>query len=174
MKYKITPIDIANYFLMENLRISKENEILKDLFDNHNAELASTCRKDYLRFRKEVYCYVDSFDLSEEEFSEAKLILEEAANGTLPDFGENEAYDVFAFYFKIIKLQIMYSQQQYKKIKLRTLLRDFGYQRRSNLLIDNINHTLRVLKLKTYLRGNEKCKVSEIDLDDMLILRLKK
>lgn len=173
MKYKFTPVDIANYFIVADLPVSQQYYALEDLFQQHNMELSLPYRRNYKLFRTTVYDYIISLDLTDTEVSEAQLILNEISSGTLYRFQDKvDEYDVFAFYFKLIKLQIMYSPQQYKRLKLRTLLHDFGYKRRSLILMDNINSTLKALKLSTYLRNNEKCNIVDVKLDDMIIIRL--
>lgn len=173
MKYKITPVDVANYFLISNLRVSQEHEVIQDLFQQHNLEIAFPFRKDFRRFRTAIYDYINGFDLSDEDFTEADLILKEVSDGIICSFqDEVDAYDHFAFYFKLVKLEVMYSQKHYKRLKLRTILREFGYQRRSNVLMENLNRTLKALKLSTYLRGNEKCRIADVSLDDMIIIRI--
>ena len=81
---------------------------------------------------------------------------------------------VIESFFKLIKLQLTYTPNKvYRKIKLRTLLGRFGYERRSANLIFYIDEALKSLELVTYLRGHVPCNLAEIRLDDTVILRLK-
>lgn len=175
MKYKITPFDVTNYFVLADLPVSRQNHVLQDLFSQHNQDISLPYRNDFHLFRNTVSSLLNSLDISEQVLSEADLFLQEVSNGSIYRFQDKvDEYDIFGVYFKYVKLQIMYSPQQYKKLKLRTILHEFGYQRRSTLLVETLNRTLRALKLETYLRGNEVCKISDISIDDMIILRLKK
>jgi hypothetical protein len=75
-------------------------------------------------------------------------------------------------YFKIIKLELAYGKgKDYRKIKLRRLLKVFGYKRRSVQLVDNIRRVLGALKLKTYLRDYVPCDIAKIGIDDMVMIR---
>ena len=81
---------------------------------------------------------------------------------------------VIESFFKIIKLQLTYTPDKaYRKIKLRTLVGRFGYKRRSVNLIVYIDEALEFLGLVTYLRGYVTCNITEIKLDDTVIIRLK-
>lgn len=71
---------------------------------------------------------------------------------------------------KIIKLNLMYTPRiDHKKIKLRTLLKEFGYERRSAKFVDSVNRTLKNLGLETYLKKYKKC---DIKINDVIIIRL--
>ena len=69
-------------------------------------------------------------------------------------------------------MQLTYSGISYRKIKLRNLLRDFNYKRRTAALMNRMNLALNALGLETYLRGYEKCDIRDAGLDDMIMIRL--
>lgn len=77
-------------------------------------------------------------------------------------------------YFKVIKLRLMYHEDcDFIRIKLRTVLKEFNYKRRSEKLVRDIEHILQTLQLETYLKGYVLCSIKEIDLDDFVMIRLK-
>ncbi|WP_235829605.1 hypothetical protein [Clostridium nigeriense] len=86
---------------------------------------------------------------------------------------EREEYYVEAF-FRFIKLRLIYIENyNFIKIKLRTLLRNFGYKRRSENIVNNVKRTIKALRLESYLRDYQVCDINEIDIDDTIIIRLK-
>ena len=90
------------------------------------------------------------------------------ADFTLSDENYIEAY------FRLTKLKLSYVEGcDYIRLKLRTLLKNFGYKRRTEKLVLSINRSLEKLKLECSLKRREKCNIGEIDLDDMIIIRLK-
>ncbi len=168
-KYMITPQDTAVYLFLENASHKRENEVLHDLFENHNQSIVREYAKDYLKFKQCVMNLLNIYELDDVSYNEAELILKEIEN---TEFYSNEEVDCFAAYFKLIWLQLMYSGITYRKIKLRNLLRDFGYKRRSAALINNIQQAIDNLGLKTYLRGHVPCNICDVDLDDVIIIRM--
>lgn len=95
----------------------------------------------------------------------------------LREFGltisDDRIEDVFGKYFKLIKLQIICSDFGYKRVKLRSILKEFRYKRRSDKLNYSIQNALKALGLVTYIRGMERCNITDISLDQMVIIRLK-
>jgi len=82
--------------------------------------------------------------------------------------------DVIASYFNVIKLQLLLTPgKKYCRIKLRTIIRSFGYKRRTASLVEYMNKTISALGLKTYMRGGEHCNIRDVSLDQVIIVRLK-
>lgn len=169
-KYKFTPQDIADYLFYEDITHKREIEILSDLFSNHNNMIIWDYRNDYLKLKQKVLTLLNIYELSEDEYSETERILQEATD-TKELYSYDES-DCFGEYFKFMWLQLMYSDISYRKIKLKNLLRDFGYKKRTYELMCNINRTLIALGLKTYLRWYEECDIADARLDDMIMIRL--
>lgn len=109
------------------------------------------------------------YELDDREYHEAeRILLEISQKGTDSEIET----DCFGAYFKLIWMQLTYSGISYRKIKLRNLLRDFNYKRRTAALMNRMNLALNALGLKTYLRGYEKCDIRDAGLDDMIMIRL--
>ena len=172
--YKITPLDIANYIILGDMKLSQQNEVITTMFNEYRADLSDSSCQDLKTFTRTVMGYLTKYELSDDELNAASLILGEAASRNELDLDdENNMCDAFAEYFKIIKLQIIFSPKQSKYLKLRTILREFGYQRRTPNLIKNISDTLEALNIETYLKGYEQCRFCDIELDETVILRLR-
>lgn len=169
-KYKIIPHDVVKYLRIENFSHKKESEIILDLFENQNEMIVWDYRRDYLLFKRTIKNLLNLYELDDRDYSEAELIMIDA-EGFATD--EDKEVDYFGVYFKLIWLQLMYSGISYKKIKLRTLLGDFGYQRRTEALINNMIRALNALGLVTYLKNYEVCNLYDAKLDDMIMIRLR-
>lgn len=166
-KYKFTPQDIAVYLLFADLSRPREEEILSNLFQEHNDEIVWGYRQDFLKLRFEVRDAMALYELNDDEYAETQLILKEfdiSRSDTEPDY--------FGAYFKLIKLKLLYSGKDFHRIKLRTLLRDFGYKRRTTTLINSMERAMKALDLRSYLKRYEPCELSQIDLDQMIMIRL--
>ena len=76
-------------------------------------------------------------------------------------------------FFKNIRLRILYStEKDYVRLKLRTLLKEYGYKRRSKLLLEHINRCMLFYHLEATLRGGVSCCIEEVGLDKMLTFRV--
>lgn len=80
-------------------------------------------------------------------------------------------FDIDLF-FKMKRLQILYLDgQDYVRMKLRTLLKAYGYRRRTQGLLRYFRDCMMFYHMQTYLRGKEECDIGEIGLDEMIIIR---
>lgn len=169
-KYKFIPKDIAGYFINADFTHTKQNEVLTDIFENHNNSVVFPYRNDFLLLKRTVDDLMIKYESDNETLDEVQVIMWEMGEcGLMLDEGN---YDRLGAYFKLIKLQLMYSGITCKKIKLRTLLKDFGYKRRTADLVSRINRAFSALGLVTYLKKRKQCNIGQVKLDDMIIIRL--
>ncbi|MDO4562875.1 MAG: hypothetical protein Q4C12_03475 [Clostridia bacterium] len=76
-------------------------------------------------------------------------------------------------FFKGVRIRILYGKgNDYVRIKLRTLLTEYGYRRRSKLLIQHIKSCMLFYNLEATLRGGNACDIESCNLDKMLIFRI--
>lgn len=77
-------------------------------------------------------------------------------------------------FFKKLRVQILYfGKRDYARMKLRTLMAEYGYQRRSKEFVRFLKIRLVFYHIQTALRGNEICDVETMDsLDDMITFRV--
>ena len=81
-------------------------------------------------------------------------------------------FDIDLF-FKMKRVQILYLDgQDYVRIKLRTLLKAYGYKRRTQELLQYLRGCMMFYHMQTYLRGKEECDIGEIGLDEMITIRV--
>ena len=97
-----------------------------------------------------------------------------ASDGTL-DVSDlmRDDFDLDLF-FKRLRVQILYlGKKDYARMKLRTLIAAYGYQRRSKEFVRFLKIRLVFYHIQTALRGNELCDVETMDsLDDMITFRV--
>lgn len=167
-KYLFTPQDLALFICFEDLTLSRENEVLKDLFDNHNAEILFPFREDFVLFRKAINDFMIKYEMDFDERNEAEMIMREV-NGVSTE--QTSEPDYYCGYFKMIKLRLLYKQDSIK-MKMSTLLSDFGYKRRTKELADTIKTAINKLNLAAYTRGYEPCDIGDVDIHTMIIFRL--
>lgn len=82
-----------------------------------------------------------------------------------------DTFDIDLF-FKLKRFQILYMDgQDYIRLKMRTLLRAYGYQRRTQEVIRYFRECLMFYHMQIYLRGEE-CDIGENGLDAMITIRV--
>ncbi len=167
-KYLFTPHDLAIFIRIEDLAHSKQAEILTDLFDDHNAEIVYPYREDFALFRRSVNDFLIRYDTAYEDLEEAQMIMDEV-NGSSTEVISDPDY--FGAYFKLIKLRLLYTKD-YCKIKMSTLLSNFGYQRRSAQLVARIKRAMRKLGIIPQTHGYELCDIGNVDVHTMIMFRL--
>ena len=100
--------------------------------------------------------------------------VQEVSDGTL-DISDLMRDDFnLDLFFKRLRVQILYlGKKDYVRMKLRTLIAAYGYQRRSKEFVRFLKIRLVFYHIQTALRGNELCDVETMDsLDDMITFRV--
>lgn len=78
-----------------------------------------------------------------------------------------------AHYLKVMKLRMQYTEADYVKIKLRTLLKQLGYKRRSDKLVSELTEMFHELGLVVFKKGGILAELSELPLDEFMTIRLR-
>lgn len=168
-KYKYTPEDVAMLICFSDMTRKHEEMVISDLFKNHNEDIIIKYRNDFIKFRRAVKDRIIIFSINQRDYTEIQLILKELGIDAVDD---NNSYDVLGTYFRIVKLKLLYTDISCYKLKAKTLINDFGYKRRSADLMRRTGNALKALNLKTYLKNYRECDLSEIKLDQMVMIRL--
>ena len=77
-------------------------------------------------------------------------------------------------FFKKLRLQLLYlGEKGYVRMKLRTLMAEYGYKRRSKEFVKFLKYRLVFYHIQTSLRGREICDIETMsNIDDMIIFRI--
>jgi len=82
-------------------------------------------------------------------------------------------YPEFDLFFMMMRLRIRFiTDQHYTRMKLRTLLKNYGYKRRSDAITARLQDCMMFYHIQTYLKGEEECDIRDITLDDMITFRV--
>lgn len=169
MSYRYTPSDIAKFLISGDFRLSDERRIINEIWYLRRDVLSIGYMQDKESFRRAVYNEIMRYEISD-ELDDINDILEEMGSKFIIKDAADEQ-DAVTHYLKNIKLHLTY-KTTYKRIKLRSLIKMFGYERRSQQLLKNINQGLDVLGIKTYVNGNILSDIAQISLDDIIMFRL--
>lgn len=166
--------EIAIYIKQNDFKHSEEVSILNKIWNEENEYWKEQYDYNRKKFFRSVYKQIYSMNTLnyEEEVKFINKILKE--NKSIYMLDNNKEEKTIELFLKVIKLNLMYTPKvNYKKIKLRTLLKEFGYKKRSAKFVNSVNRTLNNLGLEIYLKKYNKCNIDDIKIDDVIIIRLK-
>lgn len=168
-----TPRDIALYLRYADFSHSAELAVIRDLCSSQRAFLQEEYRDNRPLLRRHIDSELAKLDEDGKDLRELIILLQGTEYAIDTDEVDHKE-DAIESFFKIVRLSLIYGQENgYRKIKLRRLLKHFGYKRRSAQWVARVQCALDDLDLKTYLKGNIPCDISEIDIDNMVMIRLK-
>ena len=174
-KHSYTPDDIALFFSFSDFALSEEKFIRDDLWKKRNEVLNLEIIDNKYKWIKKINQMQLKYD--EESFiTEVKVINkimnELGSSYVITDSIEDGCY--ISAFFRFIKLRLTYGTKcEFIRLKLRTLLKELGYKRRTSTLVVKIKQAMESLQLDCYIKGYEKCDMGLIDIDNMIIIRLK-
>jgi len=171
MSYVYHPFEIAEFLSKANFRASDEQATLYRLWED-GEHISPEYRQDFGAFNRAVREILSLFSMTEGDMDELELLMQNMdANGVFGSF-PYEHNHILRF-LKAVRLELLYIPgRDCYKIKLRTLVKRFGFQRRTSKLLTNITRALQRVSLVPYLRGSVPCDLARIPLDAMVIIRL--
>lgn len=168
------PSDIAKIIRKRDMGARAIQEFISSVWENEKEFIPAEYRKNQRKFILDIMDQLNFLEDSDTYQREIPLV-----NRDLSDFGsrtmisEDKYFMKLDTFFKELRLRIVIlNQQDYVRMKLRTMLREHGYMRRSPQLIKHLNKCLYFYHLETYTRGEVKCDVAEIGLDEMITFRV--
>ena len=88
-------------------------------------------------------------------------------------YESKDEFDNIRSYFMELRLRIVFIENKdYVRMKLRTLLHDHGYQKRTARLNAYLKQCMYFYHIETFVKGGEACDIEEISLDDMITFRV--
>jgi hypothetical protein len=168
-------LDLAAIFCGMALGSRVENELLDRIWEWERAFLAPEYRNDRRRLILDTMYwmhYLSDKPALDSEFPAVAKDFEHISGEVHREAYINDDYDLDLF-FKSVRLRILYvGYKDYTRLPLRTLLKVYGYKRRSHQLIERINRCMCFYHIEATLRGGVSCRIDEADIDDMLTLRV--
>lgn len=168
-------LDVAVIISSMQLGCREENRLIDLIWEGEKAFLAPQYRTNQRKFILETSHWIQYFydkPVIDKEFPAIQRDLAHS-NRTLQEDQLTSDFLDLDLFFKSIRIRILYgSGNNYVRIKLRTLLKQYGYKRRSQLLLQHINRCMLFYHLETALRGEVPCSIEDADLDQMLTFRV--
>ena len=168
-------LDIAVIVSGMELGCREESRMLDRIWEGEKSFLDEPYRANQRKFILDAYHwlqYLYDKPVIDSEFPAIQRDLASSDRSLQADQLTSDFSDLDLF-FKSIRIRILYgSGNDYVRIKLRTLLRQYGYKRRSQLLLQHINRCMLFYHLEATLRGGVPCSIESVDLDQMLTFRV--
>lgn len=170
-----TALDIAVIVSTMDLNCREESRIIDAIWDGEKVFLSSEYRKNQKKFILDVRYWLNYFyekPILDKEFPAIQNDIA-GQNGSFKTEQYVSDFSDLDLFFKSMRIRILYgSGNDYARIKLRTLLKEYGYQRRSKRLLEHICRCMLFYHLEAAIRGGNFCNIEEIELDQMLTFRV--
>ena len=163
-----TPQQVAYFLYKEKYDLIRVNETIKSIYKKEYPFIKEKYQKNEDLFLDETLKYYSYFTYEKEyEKQKEKGIdlkdhlkkYEEFINNFSPNF------------FLITRLMLLSPEHNHRIIKLRTLLKKYGYKSRAAYIMVDFRDNIIFYHLKTYRKGEEE-DILEFELDDMITFRL--
>lgn len=168
-------LDIAVIVSRMHLGCRDKSRILDQIWENEKVFLHAPYRTNKRKFILDIYQWSQYFydkPIIDREIPAIQKDLEHINRTLLAEELTSDFSDLDLF-FKSIRIRILYGYgNDYVRIKLRTLLKKYGYKRRSQLFLQHINRRMLFYHLEATLSGGVPCTIEDIDLDQMLTFRV--
>lgn len=173
--YLYKPKDLAWLFENSNFYLKYENEVLDDIYNKRSYLLPEEYKYNRNKFEKDIYdiIYKNDKDISL-EIGKVNSDLDDIGSSFCVKYDEEDEDSVECFFYRTF-LKLFYDPNcKLKKIKLRSLLEKFNYKKRTSKIVEKINNLLKELGMEIYVKNRQKFDISSINLDDSIIIKLKK
>ena len=169
-------LDVAAILSGMELSCRQESAIIDAIWRGECELLSEKYQSDQRKFILDVRYWITYFyekPILDQEFP----VVQKDISGTNRNLDETQFLSDFQdldLFFKSIRLRILYgTSHDYVRIKLRTLLSVYDYRRRSAKLMEHLHTCLEFYRLEVFLRGGVPCELDTVDLDQMVIFRMK-
>lgn len=157
-----------------DMTVKKIHEFLSDVWEYDKEYLYLEHRFNKKQFLFDVMDEIDyqqNKEVYDKELESVNSDLE-TINSEHRFFVKDEFQDIRS-YFMGLRLRIVFlDDKDYVRMKLRTLLHDHGYKRRTAGLINYLKQCMYFYHIETFVRGGEPCDIEDILLDDMITFRV--
>lgn len=173
--YLYSTYEIAWIVQLHGIDIVCMTELLQQIYYYDNAFIKSEYRHNQKKFFLDVMDSLNYINAHEQFNIEKTAIDQDMADfgllNIIPNDDSNEK--IAHLIFKELRMRIQYiNNRGYARMKLRTLLSELGYKKRSPNVINYIIDCLLFYHISVSLRDNVPCDIEKIGLDEMITFRI--
>ena len=165
---------LAGIIINRDMSIRASQKFLNDIWEYEKEYLYACHRFNKKQFITDVMDEVDYWQNKATIDKEIRSVNRdfEAIGSECRYIADDEYYDIRS-YFMELRIRIVFlDNQDFVRMKLRTLLRDHGYKRRTVGLNEYLKQCMYFYHIETFIKGGEKCDIGDIALDDMVTFRV--
>lgn len=168
-------LDLAAIISSMELGCREESRIMDLIWDGEKSFLLSHYQTNKRIFILDIHYWMHYFyekPILDREFPAIQKDLQNRQHAVDMNQYMSDYFDLDLF-FKSVRIRILYGGgKEYVRIKLRSLISQYGYQRRSQQLIGHINQCMQFYHLEATLRGGIACDIAACGLDKMVTFRV--
>ena len=165
---------VAYFIVSQEMGTKTQMEFLENLYEQEYEFLHPIYKGNKKDFISDVLYWTD-YLVDKEKLDKEYPVVEKDFKATGRQFiRENmmSDYPEIDMYFMHMRLRILFVESQgFVRMKLRTLLKHYGYKRRSARLNEHLNYCMIFYHIQPYLKDYEQCDIRDVDLDDVIIFR---
>ena len=167
-------LDLAIIISNWQLSIVKESQFINNVWEEEKEYLLKEYRTNRKKLILDVKFWLNYIEDETKLSSEFPVVNKDLlAIGSEKVYSMEDSFINLDIFFKNLRLRILFFEERsYVRMKLRTLLKEYGYLRRSKQLVDYVNKRLYFYHIQISLRGDDVCGIGEIALDDMVTFRV--
>lgn len=169
-----SPSDIAKIIRKRDMGARAGQEFVSAVWEVERDFIPSIYRKNQRKFILDVMDqlnFLENIETYQRELPSVNRDLSDLGSKTV--ITEDKYFTELDTFFKELRLRIVILEKQdFVRMKLRTMLREHGYKRRSPQLIRHLHKCLYFYHVETFTRGEVECDIDEISLDDMITFRV--
>lgn len=169
-----SPFELALIIQFHRMDSERYIELLQNIHRHDNSFIQPEYRQDRKKFILAVMDKLNFISTPETYMSERSDIEKDFTDfGLINSSKTDDAEHTFShLIFKELRIRILYiNRKGFAKMKLRTLLSELGYKKRSPNVTRYIYDCLLFYHIETTLKGSVPCSIDTIDIDDTVIFR---
>lgn len=168
----IAPLDVAFILKDKNLGISAINDYLYDTWRMNKDVITSLDEKS---FHSETLYWLDYLEDKKSTEAEIREIIKETAKtGHAESLSKLSIEDYQGdLFFKKIRLELTTEQKAQVRAKQSTVMKNYGYQRKTQIFMDYVSLRLRAFDITMYQSGDE-VDIEDVRRDEMVAFRIEK
>ena len=169
--YLYSPYELAVIIQFHDMKYAEYIKLLKDLFSHDNLFLHPEYRSNEKKLILSVMNQLNYLNDHETYLSEQVMIEQDMKALGLPNHSREDELSFSHLIFKELRIRILFiNKRSCARMKLRTLLSELGYKRRSPNVLNYVFDCLLFYHIIA-LRDNAPCDIRTMGRDEMITFR---
>lgn len=169
--YLYSPYELAIIIQFHSMNNAEYMKLLKGVFQRDNLFLQAEYRSDEKKLILSVMDQLHYLNDHEAYLSEQAVIEQDMKTLGLPNHAGDDYRSISHMVFKELRIRILFiNKRSCGRIKLRTLLSELGYKRRTQNVLNYVFDCLLFYHIIA-LRDNVPCDIRTVGLDEIITFR---